>query len=187
MVGSMKILNWNVRGLGNSDKNLLIMNAICSTRPDIVCLQETKLDNIDYFKAAQFLPAGLRTFFFQPVSNTSVNNKQYLLTTVYAPYSPDQRPAFFQSLNLSAHTTTGPWIILGDFNMRFLLDLEFVLRKHCKEKLDCLISWQSMMWKRRTKLNRCKLGDENSRFFHATANCQFRRNTVKVLEKDDIR
>jgi exonuclease III len=43
----MLILNWNVRGLGLSEKRRMVKNAIVYGRSDIVCLQETKLSNVD--------------------------------------------------------------------------------------------------------------------------------------------
>lgn len=37
------------------------------------------------------------------------------------------------------------------------------------------------MWRRRAMINFCVSGDENSKFFHATANCHARRNNIRVL------
>ena len=45
----IKILSWNVRGIINSDKRKVIKNYLRSHRADLVCLQETKVQemNID--------------------------------------------------------------------------------------------------------------------------------------------
>jgi len=56
---SFYFVSWNVRGLGDSDKCGIVRNAICDVKPSIVCLQETKLQNIDFFKAKSFLPSNL--------------------------------------------------------------------------------------------------------------------------------
>ncbi|XP_030970526.1 uncharacterized protein LOC115990899 [Quercus lobata] len=43
---NVKIISWNVRGLNEQDKRLWVRNLIRSWRPDIVCLQETKMELI---------------------------------------------------------------------------------------------------------------------------------------------
>lgn len=41
------LLNWNVRGLNNPIRRDAVRDMVSSTRATIVCLQETKLQNID--------------------------------------------------------------------------------------------------------------------------------------------
>lgn len=43
----MKILSWNVRGLGARSKRALIKDLICSVNHDIAILQESWLNQID--------------------------------------------------------------------------------------------------------------------------------------------
>nr|XP_023925825.1 uncharacterized protein LOC112037243 [Quercus suber] len=43
---NLKIISWNVRGLNERDKRLRVRNLIRNWRPDIVCLQETKMELI---------------------------------------------------------------------------------------------------------------------------------------------
>ena len=43
----LKILSWNVRGINNLDKRKLIKAFIKSQRVDVVCIQETKIQNMD--------------------------------------------------------------------------------------------------------------------------------------------
>ena len=43
----LKILSWNVRGINNLDKRKLIKAFIKSHRVDVVCIQETKIQNMD--------------------------------------------------------------------------------------------------------------------------------------------
>ncbi|XP_078175173.1 uncharacterized protein LOC144568675 [Carex rostrata] len=52
-----KLLSWNCRGLGDLDKCLVVRNVIRSSRCDVVCLQETKLNNLDCSYASAFLPS----------------------------------------------------------------------------------------------------------------------------------
>ena len=42
----LKLLTWNVRGANNLIKRNVIRNFIWSQRVDLVCLQETKLQNL---------------------------------------------------------------------------------------------------------------------------------------------
>ena len=43
---TLKIMSWNVRGVNNQDKRKVLKGFIRSKKVDIVCLQETKLQNM---------------------------------------------------------------------------------------------------------------------------------------------
>ena len=43
----IKILSWNVRGVNDSDKRKVIKNFIRTNRVDLVCLQETKVQEMN--------------------------------------------------------------------------------------------------------------------------------------------
>jgi exonuclease III len=47
---------WNVRGLGDLDKRKVVRDALVSAAPSVICLQETKLRDVDTFTAHTFLP-----------------------------------------------------------------------------------------------------------------------------------
>lgn len=38
-----KIFSWNVRGLGNRDKGVVVAKCISLSQADIICLQEAKI------------------------------------------------------------------------------------------------------------------------------------------------
>jgi exonuclease III len=59
---SFLLESWNVRGLGDHDKCVSISADISSAKPNILALQETKLDHIASSKASSFLPSSLRDF-----------------------------------------------------------------------------------------------------------------------------
>ena len=62
---------WNVRGLGDSDKCNLVRGVFSNARPAVICIQESKLDNIDAFKAKTFLPPTFsNSFVFAPADGT---------------------------------------------------------------------------------------------------------------------
>ena len=43
----IRLLSWNVRGLNNPHKREMVKNLLREWRCDVVCLQETKLDQLD--------------------------------------------------------------------------------------------------------------------------------------------
>lgn len=43
----LKLISWKVRGLNDSQKYLVVRNLLCEWKCDVVCLQETKLADID--------------------------------------------------------------------------------------------------------------------------------------------
>ena len=50
----LKFFSWNVRGANNPDKRNIIRNFIRSQRLDLVCLQETKIQEISMADARSF-------------------------------------------------------------------------------------------------------------------------------------
>lgn len=54
-----------------------------------------------------------------------------------------------------------------------------------KEKLNELLMQKELYWKQRAKLFWLKEGDENTRFFHASASARKKANHISFLENDD--
>jgi hypothetical protein len=48
-----------------------------------------------------------------------------------------------------------------------------------------LLHYKQLYWKKRYTVNRIKLGDECTKFFHAMATISFRRNSISQLINDD--
>jgi exonuclease III len=67
----MKMLIWNTRGLGDEDKNNIIFKQIMQSNANLICIQETKLQDITIFKARQFLPPRYTGFVFQPADGAA--------------------------------------------------------------------------------------------------------------------
>jgi hypothetical protein len=44
----LKLLSWNVRGLNDPKKREVLKNWLWKWKVDVVCLQETKLDRVDW-------------------------------------------------------------------------------------------------------------------------------------------
>ena len=85
----MKILSWNVNGLRAIEKKKAL-SWVDSHRPNILCLQETKLSIPDFEHSCLF-----QKEFKNIISNISVN-KGFSGTTVYADFICDKKDFCFQ-------------------------------------------------------------------------------------------
>ena len=61
-----KVLDWNVHGLNDKDKRLLVYNKIDESQCAIICLQETKCENFDHSFIRTFYPKRFDRFVFSP-------------------------------------------------------------------------------------------------------------------------
>jgi len=169
---SIRVCNWNVRGLGDSIKCGDVLSELISSSAEIVLLQETKLENISHVKLRSFLPrrldkyycilatgasGGILTAWSSPslysthvlaTPNTlsvhlasTATNLSMLITNVYAPSSPELRPAFLDELKSLSPPHNTPWIICGDFNMiRYAREKNNPNFRHAEVELfnDCI-------------------------------------------------
>ena len=66
----INFLSWNIRGLNCPDRRSTVNATIASSSCHVVCLQETKLGNIDRFTAASLGGQRLRSFAQRPANGT---------------------------------------------------------------------------------------------------------------------
>jgi len=120
---------------------------ILSANLVIVCLQETKLSDIGYFKAKTFLPTdfqfafkpsegsrggivtawnpnifSLTDHFIKPYSITcalscNLSNLDINVTNTYGPSNHTESPGYLQFICELPPLIAGPWLLLGDFNL----------------------------------------------------------------------
>jgi exonuclease III len=64
----MKIVSWNVRGLGRVDKRNEVRKLVREKNPLVVCLQETKLQTCDDFLCTVVWEARRLVYHFAPLS-----------------------------------------------------------------------------------------------------------------------
>lgn len=62
----MKLLSWNVNGLGRSTKRLLVKEVILKVQPNVVMFQETKLEDVDLFVIKHVWENGHKDWSFLP-------------------------------------------------------------------------------------------------------------------------
>jgi hypothetical protein len=65
--------------------------------------------------------------------------------------------------------------------IRWLSAAEALLRRLAKEQLERQLKLKSLYWRQRYTIRYCRLGDENTCFFHACASARLRKNTIRVL------
>lgn len=142
----MKLLSWNVRGLGSCAKRKRVKEVILKATPDIVMLQETKFECLDTlsirdiwdsrFKEWECFPSlgasgGMLliwdTRFASKIDsfhgNFSVSvlleikgRGSWWFTSVYGPNCPRQRSFFWEELGFLFGFCGPNWCLGGDFN-----------------------------------------------------------------------
>uniref|UniRef100_A0ACD5ZPY0 Uncharacterized protein n=1 Tax=Avena sativa TaxID=4498 RepID=A0ACD5ZPY0_AVESA len=70
--------------------------------------------------------------------------------------------------------------------LRALAPHEMLLRDAVKRQLSRMYKQLDVYWKQRFAFKLCKLGDDNTAFFHAGASARLRRNQIKVLHADGV-
>lgn len=67
----LKLMYWNVRGLGSDEKCNVVRNIIKNSRCEVVLFQETKCNRIDFAYVVRFLPS----FFSHDIAyNLAINS-----------------------------------------------------------------------------------------------------------------
>jgi exonuclease III len=142
-----KIPIWNVRGLNASARQDAVRAEVVSSGVDVVCLQETKMQDISRFLVIRMLGPDFANFVFRPSIGASggilvawkdhinwagvsrvddhsmsiifhhVDDVEWWLTCVYGPQLNQDKIAFLQELRDIRASCSGPWLVLGDFNL----------------------------------------------------------------------
>jgi hypothetical protein len=67
----MKIITWNIRGLGGLEKRKEVRKLVGDLNPSIVCLQETKLQTCDVFLCSSLWGNSPHAFSYRPSAEAS--------------------------------------------------------------------------------------------------------------------
>jgi hypothetical protein len=67
---------------------------------------------------------------------------------------------------------------------RGLFSPEINLRSAVKKQLQTWLHYKNLYWKKRYTVNRIKLGDECTKFFHGMATISYRRNVISQIMND---
>jgi exonuclease III len=148
-----RVLIWNVRGLNSSARQDSVRSLVASSKIDIICLQETKLDVVTRGVLLSALGSEFLNFIELPavgasggilvawkqdvgvtgtqyIRNNSVsvqflngNGSPWWLTCVYGPQRNNDKILFLQELRNLRGLCLGPWMIAGDFNYFYKVDV----------------------------------------------------------------
>lgn len=142
----MKIISWNIRGLGRREKRRGIRRLLSQRKVDILFLQETKKDSINPNMVNSFWPS--TNFDFASVNASGlaggilcawdldvfsldevIQNKHFILLkgkivpefeciliNVYTPNDPRDRKILWDEISNLRSRFTLPWCVSGDFN-----------------------------------------------------------------------
>ncbi|WVZ85170.1 LOW QUALITY PROTEIN: hypothetical protein U9M48_032120 [Paspalum notatum var. saurae] len=141
------ILIWNARGLNNKARRNSVREVVLSSKADIVCLQETKVEVMNHFLFSSVFGSEFDKFAALPASGTrggvlvawkssvvqalssrvdlfsvSVHfveeeGHNWWFTGVYGPQEDDDKLLFIQELRDVRSLCQGPWLVAGDFNL----------------------------------------------------------------------
>ncbi|KAM3020904.1 hypothetical protein ACUV84_040901 [Puccinellia chinampoensis] len=141
------IVVWNVRGLNSPNRWTAVRVLIEDANAAVVCLVETKLENVTPFSLNQILGSRYDGFTFLPASGTAggiivawqsnlvtislprvdtfsvtlyvdfVNGNKWWHTIVYGPTEDAERPSFLEELREVRAICNGLWTVAGDFNL----------------------------------------------------------------------
>ena len=143
----MKILSWNVRGLGSKTKHKRVKETTIKAAPDVVLIQETKLKTLDdlvvrdvwesRFKGWECLPSvgalggvlviwdnrfatkvdSIHGIFSVFVLLDIRGRGQWWISSVYGPNSPRLRSMLWDELGFLCGFCGSHWCMGGDFNV----------------------------------------------------------------------
>jgi hypothetical protein len=93
----------------------------------------------------------------------------------------------------TTRTINEAYLIIGLINLLDILEegrpltfAENCLRSLAMDALHLAIRERSVYWKTRAKVRFALEGDENTKFFHASATCRLRRNSIPRLVVDGV-
>ncbi|XP_021722045.1 uncharacterized protein LOC110689588 [Chenopodium quinoa] len=139
----MKLIVWNARGVNNDDFLSHAWGLVCTHKPDVLILLETKFDAgraVDLRKQLNFsenkvIPArglrgGICVFWKSTLDSLYYtedehkfhslfkfhNHQPEVLITVHAPSIPRQRHSFWNDLKSNLPPSSTPWLVVEDIN-----------------------------------------------------------------------
>jgi len=120
------VLSWNVRGLGITDKCVVVRNNITLSNPSVICLQETKLAVDDVHSYRSFIPFNFDCFYACPAAGSrgglltawpsssfsliSSSTSSFTITTLLQSSASDDRLAITNVYGPSDHSLTDQFL-----------------------------------------------------------------------------
>ncbi|KAK8672291.1 hypothetical protein V6N13_110664 [Hibiscus sabdariffa] len=116
----MRVFSLNIRDLGTRLKKKAILDRLRQYRGEMVCIQETKLEDISLATVTTIWPSQ-RLILFSPLDRSIMGilmeNWACRFICVYAPCSVEEQKEVWYSIHTTILEGDIPWCICGDFNM----------------------------------------------------------------------
>jgi hypothetical protein len=117
-IQNFKLMSWNLRGINNPAKQEDVRQVIAAYRPNLVCLQETKMQSINVATVRSTLGADLENnFLFLPAMGSRggilVVDYHFSLWSTRGAEEKNVPPGDKQL----KHSVLPKWLLLRDFNM----------------------------------------------------------------------
>ncbi|CAL8157492.1 unnamed protein product [Prunus armeniaca] len=199
----MKIISWNVRGLGSKRKMVVVKGQLLRINLDIVILQETKKEVFDKRLAAGICGSRFKEWVYAPSRGRSGG----IVEEIQAVVEGEDQINGWEGYKFSRRLRTlrhkrKDWNkeVFGDLVSEkkeaeariAALDLmegqgglDINLRKE-REGLYLLVSdlvyKEEVKWRQSGKIQWAKDGDSNTKFFHRIASGRRKRNLIQKLE-----
>ncbi|KAK8556465.1 hypothetical protein V6N12_002867 [Hibiscus sabdariffa] len=127
----MKVLSWNIRGLGSNLKVSALKKLLNSVRVDVAFIQESKKVFLSVGDVSKLWYDDVFDFRYSEAEGIFIpDGFPCLLANVYAPCIASEQKVLWQTILNLKNVKQGKWIIGGDFNaVRSRLE-----RKGCKFK-----------------------------------------------------
>lgn len=151
---TLRILNWNVRGLGDGQKCDVIKDIAKDANPDLLAYQETKWCECSIFRMRQVCPSKFKHYATLDADGTkggillvwssrftqmdsfaltysltvmlTFREINFMCTVVYGPQEEYEKIHFLRELKAIRNWNDLPWLLIGDFNL--LRDIEDTTR-----------------------------------------------------------
>lgn len=142
----MQIISWNIRGLGSSVKKRFVLKLIKKRKPDMVLIQETKLETIDVCLVQNLWGSGDFGFACSSASGASGG-----LLAIWNKVIPLWNKVFFNPVNIICHRSfiflqgvikaEFPCIVVNMYAPNEVVSRRGVWEELVTLKVDSLVPW----------------------------------------------
>ncbi|XP_075636474.1 uncharacterized protein LOC142608662 [Castanea sativa] len=179
----LKMVSWNVKGLNDSQKHLVVRNLLREWQCDVVCLQETKLVDID-----RQLVCSIYGYLYVDWVALDVGTSSYVFAKKLKAFKEDiiqwNRQEFGNVGRRKKELVGALELLDAKEGVLELTETERKEKVELRSQVEHLLSLEEISWGQKSRMLCIKEGDNNTKFFHRMANSHRRYNHLRILEVD---